>query len=118
MESYIDASDQVSVCSVNEKVDIVTDESEVLPAFCQSLESVLRQGLKRGIGAFGLADRDYWNCIEGLTSSSRVVHRPTPPVSHVISLVQTCKRVSTSQSRGRTSTDSACVTCHITRTDL
>jgi len=92
---------EVSVSSLNEEPDIITDESEVLPAFCQSLEAVLRQGLKLGLGALGLADRDYWNCIEGLVSSSKVIFKPPPSVSHVISLVQGCKRLTTAQSRGR-----------------
>lgn len=41
----------VSIClaatgSLNDYEGRVTDDSQVLPAFCQSLESLLRQGLK------------------------------------------------------------------------
>ena len=31
---------------MNDRCDVVTDASEALPAFCQSLEAILRQGLK------------------------------------------------------------------------
>ena len=35
-----------SACIMNDTCDVVTDASEALPAFCQSLEAILRQGLK------------------------------------------------------------------------
>ena len=35
-----------SACIMNDTCDVVTDASEALPAFCQSLEAILRRGLK------------------------------------------------------------------------
>ena len=35
-----------SACIMNDRCEVVTDASEALPAFCQSLEAILRQGLK------------------------------------------------------------------------
>lgn len=98
-------SENTSTSSLNQYCDAegeVTDDSEALPGFCQSLESVLRQGLKvGGLGIIGLCDRDYWNCFDGLTSSSKVVLRPPPSVNHVITVVKQCKQTTTSQGRGR-----------------
>lgn len=94
-------TEDAATSTLQEHDDVITDASEVLPAFCQSLEAILRQGLKRGLGVIRLADRDYWNCIEGLTTSSKVLNRVTPSISHVISVVQQCPRVCTSLSRGR-----------------
>jgi len=92
---------KASTYSMNEIEQVITDTSEVLPAFCQSIEAILRQGLKKGLGNLGLADRDYWNVIQDLTSSKRITIKPSHSVSHVVGLVQHSKSVHTSQSRGR-----------------
>ncbi|XP_066934092.1 uncharacterized protein [Clytia hemisphaerica] len=94
---------EASTSTLNENQENeLTDDSQVLPGFCQSLESVLRQGLKVGsLGLIGLLDRDYWSVIDGLSSSSRVTLRPPPSINHAITVVKGCKKTSTSQGRGR-----------------
>ncbi|XP_047144395.1 uncharacterized protein LOC101237009 isoform X1 [Hydra vulgaris] len=93
---------KVSNNSISHEIDdVVTDKSEVLPVFCQSLEALLQKGIKRGLGVTGLVDRDYWNVIEGLISSNKVVIKPSLSLSHTICLVQQCKKTTTTLARGR-----------------
>lgn len=93
---------KASTCLIDELgKTVITDEDETLIPFCESIEAILRQGLKKGIGAFGLVDRDYWSVIEGLPTSSRLNSGPTLSIRHAIATVKGSEKVTTAQGRGR-----------------
>ncbi|PIK50606.1 hypothetical protein BSL78_12510 [Apostichopus japonicus] len=78
----------------------VRDGHPDLQLFCESLEAILRQGLKRGYSLFGLYKRDYWNWIETLEPYIPN-NKPCPLYSIAVDACKSCAKIKTSQGRGR-----------------
>nr|XP_056704355.1 uncharacterized protein LOC130476434 [Euleptes europaea] len=74
-----------------------TDTSPHLQPFCETLEMILRKGIKQPV--LGFKRRDYWHWIEQLPH--QVTHRSMTLLSIVIDKTNSCEKVLTAQGRGR-----------------
>lgn len=87
------------------KSPTITDEHPCLRAFCESLETIFRRGLKQNGSIFGLTRKDYWSWICALAKQSSNYNdynnRINPTFCMVVDQVKRCKKVSTNQGRGR-----------------
>ncbi|CAH8514551.1 unnamed protein product [Heterobilharzia americana] len=84
----------------NDKMERVTDETNFLQSLCESLESVLRMGLKCGHRL--LRRKDYWDWMKKVPHICQecdiFVH---PGYQEAVSQVHKCRCITTAQGRGR-----------------
>ncbi|KAM3922737.1 uncharacterized protein RB166_011838 [Leptodactylus fuscus] len=80
-----------------DSLETITDDSPHVTPLCDTIEMILRKGLKSGV--LGLRKRDYWHWIEELPqydTCSRLAH-----ISVMIEKTLACPKVLTPQGRGR-----------------
>lgn len=78
----------------------VRDGNPDLQLFCESLEAILRQGLKGGYSLFGFYKRDYWSWIE-ILEPYLPSSKPCPLYSIAVDACKTSSKIKTIQGRGR-----------------
>lgn len=78
----------------------VTDNNASLLPFCETLEAILRRGLKSISSAFGRSKRDYWHWIENL-NSEKDHGKLSSTICDLINMVKENKKVHHSQGKGR-----------------
>lgn len=77
--------------------DTITDDSPHVTPLCDTIEMILRKGLKSGV--LGLKKRDYWHWIEDLPQHDTCGR--FPHISVMIEKTMACPKVLTPQGRGR-----------------
>ncbi|XP_069808119.1 uncharacterized protein [Dendropsophus ebraccatus] len=77
--------------------DMITDDSPHVTPLCDTIEMILRKGLKSGV--LGLKKRDYWHWIEELPQHDTCGR--VPHISVMIEKTLACPKVLTPQGRGR-----------------
>ncbi|XP_033630374.1 uncharacterized protein LOC117292447 [Asterias rubens] len=86
--------------SLKEGKQPVTDSDPDLQVLCETLECILRKGLKKPGSVFGLYKRDYWCWMESLMSSAGS-ERLHPMFSLAIEACRSPNKVKSHQGRGR-----------------
>ncbi|XP_013415891.1 uncharacterized protein LOC106177605 [Lingula anatina] len=76
----------------------VEDENTYLKPLCETIEEILRKGLKTS-GMFRLSKKDYWHWIDSLPNNSNI--RVNPIFSMAVEYVRSSKKLKTAQGRGR-----------------
>nr|XP_060620645.1 uncharacterized protein LOC132768606 [Anolis sagrei ordinatus] len=74
-----------------------TDTSPHLQSFCETLEMVLRKGMKQPV--LGFKKKDYWHWLEQLPNQG--THHSMPHLSVIIEKTNSCEKLLTAQGRGR-----------------
>ncbi|MBN3325037.1 RUFY4 protein, partial [Atractosteus spatula] len=87
----------VCILNLQSEGGAVTDESPHLSSCCQLLEIILRKGLQQTV--LGLIRKDYWHWLEQLPQQDSCGR--LSQLSMAIEKTITCKKVITSQGRGR-----------------
>nr|XP_008102639.1 PREDICTED: uncharacterized protein LOC103277829 [Anolis carolinensis] len=74
-----------------------TDTSPHLQSFCETLEMILRKGMKQPV--LGFKRKDYWHWLEQLPNQG--THHSMPHLSVIIEKTNSCEKLLTAQGRGR-----------------
>lgn len=77
------------------------DDNALIAPFCETVELIFRRGLKRGLAIIGLKECDYWNCLEGFLTSTKVDKGIPASVRSTISIIQQSEKVHNAIGRGR-----------------
>ncbi|ELU12271.1 hypothetical protein CAPTEDRAFT_199812 [Capitella teleta] len=81
--------------------DVICDEHPHLRSFCQTLELILRKGIRGHASLLGFTKRDYWHWIERLACVRHEGARINPLFDILVKAVKDCRKVITAQGRGR-----------------
>jgi len=79
--------------------DPIHDDHCCLQAFCETIETIFRKGLKQSASLFQLKQRDYWHWIENIGDGENI--RVNPIFTMAVAGVKTCGKVLTTRGRGR-----------------
>eukprot|EP00794_Sanderia_malayensis_P008771 gene8771-9708_t len=83
--------EQLAVVSSTIKKDgrkPMSDDNCIAAPFCETIELIFRKGLKRGLAQIGLKECDYWNCLEGLLTSTKIERGIPASIRSIISIIQ------------------------------
>jgi len=77
------------------------DDNSLIVPFCETIEMIFRRGLKRGLAVIGLKDCDYWNCLEGFLTSTKIEKGLPQTIRSILSIIQQSDKVYGCTGRGR-----------------
>lgn len=81
---------------------VIKDDNTYVQTLCETLEEIMRKGLKKQNSFFGMARRDYWSWIEYMgTDGNGSTERVNPIFSMAVTTVKNCDKTLTTQGRGR-----------------